>query len=40
MQNNIYEAQFRGNILIAGKTGCGKTHFVQKLGLTNFLTEL
>ena len=36
MQNNIYDAQFRGNILIAGKTGCGKTYFVQKFGLNNF----
>ena len=35
MQNNIYELQFRGNVLIVGKTGCGKTHFVQKLGLNN-----
>ena len=35
MQNNIYDAQFRGNILIVGKTGCEKTRFVQKLGLNN-----
>ena len=36
MQNNIYNAQFRGNVLIFGKTGFGKTHFVQKFGLKNF----
>ena len=35
MQNNIYNAQFRGNVLVAGKTGCGKIHFVQKLGLNS-----
>ena len=40
MQNNIYDAQFRGNVLIVGKTGCGKTHFVQKLGLSNFFGKI
>ena len=30
---SIYDAQFRGNILFVGNTGCGKTHFAQKLGL-------
>ena len=35
MQNNIYNAQFRGNVLVVGKTGCGKIHFVQKLGLNS-----
>ena len=32
--------QFRGNVLIVGKTGCGKTHFVQKLGLNNFFGKI
>ena len=36
MLNNIYDMQFRGNILIVGKTGCGKTNFVQKLDLNDF----
>ena len=40
MQNNIYDVQFRGNVLIVGKTGCGKTHFVQKLGLNNFFGKI
>ena len=40
MQNNIYDAQFRGNILIAGKTGCGKTYFLQKFGLNNFFGRI
>ena len=40
MENKIYDAQFRGNVLIVGKTGCGKTHFVQKLGLNNFFCKI
>ena len=32
----IYNEQFRGNVLIIGKTGCRKTYFVQKLA-ANFL---
>ena len=40
MQNNICDAQFRGNVLIVGKTGCGKTQFVQKLGLNNFFGKI
>ena len=40
MQNNICDAQFRGNVLIVGKTGCEKTHFVQKLGLNNFFGKI
>ena len=40
MQNNIYGMQFRGNILIAGKKGCRKSHFVQKLGLNNFFGRI
>ena len=36
MQNNIYDGQFRGNILVVGKTGCGKSSFVQKFCLNNF----
>ena len=26
--------------MIVGKTGCGKTHFVQKLGLNNFFGRI
>ena len=39
MQSNIYDAQFRGNVLIVGKTD-RKTHFVQKLGLHNFFGKI
>ena len=27
-----YDGKFDGNILIVGRTGCGKTTFIQKLG--------
>ena len=27
-----YDGQFEDNILIVGRTGCGKTTFIQKLG--------
>ena len=30
--NYSYNAKFEGNILVVGRTGCGKTTFVQNLG--------
>ena len=27
-----YDGKFQGNILVVGRTGCGKTTFIQKLG--------
>ena len=27
-----YNGRFEGNILVVGRTGCGKTTFIQKLG--------
>ena len=27
----IYDDRFNGNILVVGKTGCGKTTFIQQL---------
>ena len=38
--NKIYDAQFRGNILVVGKAECGKTHFLQKLAVNKFLGKL
>ena len=33
MENEYtYDQQFDGNILAVGKTGCGKTTFIEKLG--------
>ena len=41
MENNeVYDGKFIGNILIVGRTECGKTTFVQKLALNNFFDEL
>ena len=39
-QNIVYDRQFPGNVLIAGKTGCGKTYFMQKLAVNNFFWEI
>ena len=36
----IYDAKFSGNILIVGRTGCGKTPLVQKLAINKFFGEL
>ena len=36
----IYDGKFRGNILVLGRTECGKTSFVQKLALYDFFGEL
>ena len=33
--SSIYDGQFYGNILVVGRTGCGKTTFLEKLGLNN-----
>ena len=33
---SICNGRFHGNILVVGKTACGKTYFLQKLGLNNF----
>ena len=36
----IYDGRFRGNILVLGRTECGKTSFVQKLALYDFFGKL
>ena len=36
MQNYVYDTDFFGNILIVGRTGCGKRFFTQKLAVNNF----
>ena len=40
MENSVYDGKFSGNILIVGRTECGKTTFVQKLALNNFFGDL
>ena len=37
---SIYDGRFHGNILVVGKTGCGKTYSLQKLGLDKFFGKL
>ena len=31
-KEHTYDGKFQGNILAVGRTGCGKTTFIQKLG--------
>ena len=38
--SSIYDGQFYGNILVVGRTGCGKTIFLDKLGLNNFFGNI
>ena len=39
MQNYIYDGKFNGDILVLGRTECGKTTFIQKLALIIFLVN-
>ena len=36
----IYDGKFKGNILVLGRTECGKTSFIQKLALYDFFGKL
>ena len=38
--SSIYDGQFYGNILVVGRTGCGKTTFLEKLGLNNLFGDI
>ena len=40
MQNHTCSDKFSCNVLIVGRTECGKTTFMQKLALHNFFGEL
>ena len=35
-----YDGKFEGNILIMGRTGCGKTTFVQNLGKNKLFGDI
>ena len=37
---STYNVQFYDNILVAGRTGCGKTTFLEKLGLNKFFGDI
>ena len=38
--SSIYDGKFYGNILVVGRTGCGKTTFLEKRGLNNFFGKI
>ena len=38
--SSIYDGQFYGSILVVGRTGCGKTTFLEKLGLNNLFGDI
>ena len=38
--NYSYDGKFEVNISVVGRTGCGKTTFVQTWGKTNYLGTL
>ena len=37
---SIYDGQFYGNVLVVGRTGCGKATFLEKLVLNNFFGDI
>ena len=37
MEEYSYDGQFIGNILVVGRTGCGKTTFIKKLAKNKLL---
>ena len=40
MQNYIYDANFTGNVLTVGRTGCRKIYFRQKLAINKVFGKL
>ena len=40
MENSTYDGKFIGNILVLGRTECGKMTFIQNLGINNFFGDL
>ena len=38
--SDIYNGQFNGNILLVGRTGCGKTTFLEKLAINKFFGNI
>ena len=38
--SSIYDGVFYGNILVVGKTGCGKTTFLENFGLNKFFGNI
>ena len=40
MESNVNNGKFNWNVLIVGRTECGKTSFTQKLAINTFLANL
>ena len=40
MEKSIYDGKFVGNILVLGRTECGKTTFIQNLAINNFFGKI
>ena len=40
MESNVYNGKFNWNVLIVGRTECGKTSFTQKLAVNTFFGKL
>ena len=38
--SDTYNGQFNGNILLVGRTGCGKTTFLEKLAINKFFGDI
>ena len=38
--NYTYNAKFEGNVLMVGRSGCGKTTFVQNLGKNQIFGDI
>ena len=38
--SSIYDGQFRGSVLVVGKTGCSKTTVLQKPRIDNFFGKI
>ena len=36
----VYDGCFNGNILVVGRTGCGKTTFIQRLSANNLFGDI
>ena len=40
IQSYVYDGKFQENVLVVGRTCCGKTYFVQKLAVNIFFGKL
>ena len=40
LSKDIYNGQFNGNILVVGRTACGKTTFLEKLAINKFFGDI